>query len=540
MRGRSSGRTNTKGAVPRGNSPFVIYLLSNLPVENRLCLVVCGIVTEQVGADHGAEECSEHADDEVDEAFADEQREAQDANGAACQCSSVAGTCDAACDTACHNCDVEGLLVLQVDAVDGGLGDGEDASDGSGHCSLLHVGVLSAQGNTHGRTGLCPVGGAGNGVDGVAAVHGQIDLTQRNDAPVQAKDDQDLPCSTQNNAGDNGAQVVQSGVAVADGSLQSAEDGSEHQEGNRHGDDQLNERGDNVAGCGVDMLGAEVLDDTHEPDDEDDGDDGGAIALLGHAQLDAQEAQALFALDSGLQVGADQGQRHGRSNHRVALEALCGAVGHVDGQEVEHCIIDLVDHNVGAAAALQDAELGAQHQQGADHAGADQGGQDRGEDVGDQVDQGVDELALHLQVILLHDVLGLTGNAGDLLHDVEHLSHFVADDDLELAAFFHHVDDTLHLAHGVLIGLCVVAQLQAQAGGAVGKGCDVLLAADILNNALGYLFVIHFLLLVVSRQFQCQTSAAELRRLYALHLSDCREVHGTGVLDHQVTFVPVG
>ena len=79
-----------------------------------------------------------------------------------------------------------------------------------------------------------------------------------------------------------------------------------------------------------------------------------------------------------------------------------------------------------------------------------------------------------------------------------------------------------------------------QAGGAVGKGCDVLLAADILNNALGYLFVIHFLLLVVSRQFQCQTSAAELRRLYALHLSDCREVHGTGVLDHQVTFVPVG
>ena len=96
MRGRASGRTNTKGAVPRGNSPFVIYLLSNLPVENRLCLVVCGIVTEQVGADHGAEECSEHADDEVDEAFADEQREAQDANGAACQCSSVAGTCDAA------------------------------------------------------------------------------------------------------------------------------------------------------------------------------------------------------------------------------------------------------------------------------------------------------------------------------------------------------------------------------------------------------------------------------------------------------------
>ena len=99
---------------------------------------------------------------------------------------------------------------------------------------------------------------------------------------------------------------------------------------------------------------------------------------------------------------------------------------------------------------------------------------------------------MDLEVLLVHHIgINRAAERNALLaNGVIDVTHGVADDDLVLAALLDDLQHALHLHEGVLVGLVLVLELEAQTSDAVRQGDDVILAAYPLNNLCGELVVL--------------------------------------------------
>lgn len=148
-----------------------------------------------------------------------------------------------------------------------------------------------------------------------------------------------------------------------------------------------------------------------------------------------------------VRVQQDGPQQHGHL--RVAAELFGRGVGQEDRQEVIGRVCDEVEEIVQISALVDPAEEGQHRQQSLDHTGTGDQRHQRGEHTGQRVQNDADPALLFLgRGGRLFDFL--TAEVAQFHQFIVHGSHFVADDDLILAAFVH---DTHHAGYGFDLGL---------------------------------------------------------------------------------------
>ena len=229
----------------------------------------------------------------------------------------------------------------------------------------------------------------------------------------------------------------------------------------------------------------------HEPDGYDNGNNGRSISLSLHGELDSKEAHAFFRKNTALDCRADHRKRNSNCDIRIALPLLRRGVSQIDREEAEDCIVDFINDNVGSTVCRKTREVCQQHQYTADHTCANQCRQNRSEDISDQVNDLIHELALNLQIIFFNDIDCLTLNTGHILYGIEYVFYFVTDNDLELTTLFHDIQNTIDFLDCFLVCFGVILETETHASDAVSERCDVFFSADMFNNLGGCLLIIH-------------------------------------------------
>ena len=321
---------------------------------------------------------------------------------------------------------------------------------------------------------------------------------------MRAEDDEHAPQTADDRAAEQRAdahdRVIQPLDAVADPGADGADD---RQHDGQHDDQRQTGNQDDLEDLGDDLLQA-LFQPIEDDDREHDGDDGARIAedLRGFADGEGRlhDGQAEDeVLDGGVLHQRVDGRvaEEGAEDHRNdagALEGLRRGVGEEDGHEVEDDVGGGVQNDVGAVIRRKPFQLDRRGEQALDEAGGRDGRNDGREDVGDGLEDVVPDGALVALDLLDGFAVGVHDAALDVDHGQElviDLVDLAAQNDLELTAGLHDLNDAFELAHRVLAGLGGVPQNQTQTGKAVGCILDVLSAADVVEDTLGYLLVIH-------------------------------------------------
>ncbi len=124
------------------------------------------------------------------------------------------------------------------------------------------------------------------------------------------------------------------------------------------------------------------------------------------------------------------------------------------------------------------------HQKAPCHDGRDDGN----ENVAEHLDEALEGIAL----FFLRLLLGFLSGAQLLLHLRKYQVHGSGTkDNLKLGLSQEDAFHPFDIANGLFVSQVVVLELQAQSGGAVGRGADVVSAADVLDDLSGNFCIIH-------------------------------------------------
>ena len=394
-------------------------------------------------------------------------------------------TADAAAD---HGGD-QGLFQFEDNTVEAGFGDAHDGRKTGGSGQLAQLMVLGLAGNGQRGTALGDVGSQHAGaVDDLISQRGDLHGGNGGHGPGRTGEHQErLEGTHEHGQQPAGAGIDGVGSGFDQGIEESAE-GADHQQCNggrdEKNDQRLEEEFDHRGG----VFFRKALHIGHDPDAEDDGND--RVGVIHQPHRDAEEVHCFPGRDHSGPGGVQQSAGQGHGQHGVAFKLDGSTISQQYRHKVEgrigHKVEDLISRTgIGQAAQHQDG------QHGFDHTAADQRRNDRREGRGDHADDPVDDGLLFLRFRV-----GCRGTAG---RRAAHLvdkgavgdGHIVAHDHLELAALFHHTDDTRGLFDGFFVHLAAVVEFKPQPGGTVGQFADILRTAHQRQQIIGQFFIIH-------------------------------------------------
>ena len=383
--------------------------------------------------------------------------------------------------------------MLQGNAVQGRLGDAEQAGDTSGNCGGAQVFVLSFQSNTQAGTALGNVVCQRSG----HVQHFKAGVRNRSNCVG----DQSLMHAHGDHEGQHGSQ--QSNGQPAQRVVQSQDHGGQQSTdvvAQRSEDDQCHREADAEAQHGhkehADGLGAPLVGPLFNKGHENDGQNGREYlsAISDILQLDAEEVSTALGSQQSGNAGVDHGSSQSHRHQLVAVELGCSGEGDHDGQVVQSCICHADKHLIGDISAAHQAQSAQQHHQSLQNACTCNGGDQRLEDADHVVQNNAADLFFALGG---SGSCSLTCVEGAQLEQlIVHFDDIVADDHLTLRAAGNNAHNTGSLFQGCSIRLGGVCQSEAQAGGAVLDLHNVLLAANQTQHVGGSLLVVlHFVLL---------------------------------------------
>ena len=502
-RGTGHGRDERRGVGGggvhlRGDHGLGLAVLRDLGLLRGLRLIL--VLVDGAGdAERDAEGDGEH--DDVLDGLGDAEQDAEDAGDAGAGCREVEDVAAQGTARGADHAGDERLDLGQVHAEDSGLGDAEQAGDAGGNREGLRLLGLGAKRDREAGTTLgdvcCrrdgqPVGHA------VLREHGDVDGGVH---LVQAGDDGRAVDEADDDVADAQGHLEEEHEQAEDRVLEPDEDRADEEDCDVGGEGDGDERGhEQVEHLGNGLVEA-LLEEAEDPDADEDGDD---VTLVADP-VDAVEAGDDVERDHGSlgdgiarairvdEVAADEQGAERCAEVGVAAEDRRGAEAEKNLQVREGAGVDelrdappdgvLVEHEE-AGAAVRDG--GAHVAEGAhdahEHAGGDDGGDDGDEDVGEDLDGALEGVAL-LGGLLLR--LGLADRGDAALAD-ELVVHLVdragAVDDLQLAGGLEVALCTEGVLELVLVDLAVVCDHEAQTGGAVGCGDDVVCPSDRLER----------------------------------------------------------
>ena len=330
---------------------------------------------------------------------------------------------------------------------------------------------------------------------------------------MQAGDDDGAVEEAEDQAAEDTERRVRPVNAVGQVVGELAGDGADNDEGQEAGDQQGDERGQQEVRGALEDLVQVLLDEAHDPGDDQGGDDHRLVADLG--DLEAEEVPHGGLVRVCPELGGGRRVRHGvggqqrRGDHgcahrgtqvSVTAEALRSGEADEHGQEREGRRGDEVDERVVVGhrrvhlddGLLAEEALGRQDRvEGHKETTGDQCREDRDEDVRDHLDEAGEDVATGLRFFL-----GLV--LGDLTHamvrdhvGVDLVDVAGTDDDLEHAAGGECTLQIFVVIEGLLVDLGLVRDHQAETGCAVRCCADVGCAADCFDDLSCHLGVIH-------------------------------------------------
>ena len=267
---------------------------------------------------------------------------------------------------------------------------------------------------------------------------------------MQPEQHEDLPETAHDGPGQPGSEAEDRVDAGGQALRGEGGDRADRHEDERDHDEDAQQRGAEVAERRGDDPVEEALQVSLQPDRHDDRDHRAGVAHHHHRQ--AREGHRGPGGGQLHDRGVDQGAGDGHGGELVRLEPPGGGDRQEQRQEVEDRISGRGQDDGGLGLGVQPAELGGRAQERLEQTGSGQRPDDRLEDRGDQVDEPVEDVPAGGIVCGGRFVVG----------------HVVADHDLVLTPCLHHRDHPGQLLDGGFVRLGVVAQLQAQTGGAVG------------------------------------------------------------------------
>ena len=308
-------------------------------------------------------------------------------------------------------------------------------------------------------------------------------------------------------------EIVHSREDAGHDITENVSDRAKYAEGNRRAD-QKEDHGlkESLEHVGRYLVG-KVLRPAHDGSHEKDGKDGRCVAggdnrneseniRVGHAEDHTHRC----SLDSSAeQVDDIRVAEHCADDHeqRYCVVSLLGNLhSQEDRQEIEEAVRHAVQENVGRARAAHQTEGGQKRQQNLYHTCSKHCRQERCHTACDKSHQSLRDIALRLR---RSRVSGL-GEVPHLLEFFEEVGYLVSDDDLILAALLDHGLDALDLVDFGVIRLALVVEDQTKTRHAMCCGCDVVGAADCLDDLFrgGYIIQCHifplsFMAAVLSR-----------------------------------------
>ena len=191
----------------------------------------------------------------------------------------------------------------------------------------------------------------------------------------------------------------------------------------------------------------------------------------------------------------EQDAAHHDGEVRITVEFLGAGVGQQNRQEAEGGVRHEIDDLIGLGTGVDDMERDQQGKHRLEHTCSRDRGQHWREDAGDRVEEAVGQtlfLALGgLRVGLRRGIGGLFAQPRQLIDGGVDMAHIVADNDLELTAAVYNAKHTLGGLELLRVSLCVILQIEAQAGSTVDEGDDVFFSADERENLSGKLLIVH-------------------------------------------------
>ncbi|MNV30197.1 hypothetical protein D3C71_1214580 [compost metagenome] len=376
-------------------------------------------------------------------------------------------------------------LVRQGHAINGGLGDTKNPCADSRTCQRPKFGVAGTQHHAQRSPHLPHHGRQQQRHHGVAAKHAQVVDHQGNQSPVQAKDHAHLPHRAHKRPGNNRVKGVNTLIAIGQ---QMAEPGgrrADQQESQRDGDHQAQQRRNKVADRAVDHPVKQRLQAARNPGGKYDRNDRRAVVDKG--QWDTEEILPhRIGLLGGFKrrhhqgVGQSTADRH--ADEGVTAKFFPSGVTEHDGQKVKQRITGSKQHFKGAAALQQPAAGQAQCQEAFQDPRSGHHPQQRSKNAGDHVDKAAEKIVFFVTIFRHRLTLA---QAAHLIDRVVDVGHMVAYHHLKLPAAFHHHDHTRIFFQGGGVGTAAVAQLEAQASGAVHQAFYVVAATDAGQNLTG-------------------------------------------------------
>lgn len=220
-----------------------------------------------------------------------------------------------------------------------------------------------------------------------------------------------------------------------------------------------------------------------------------------HGRYAIDRREGLAGICSGCddvhEVRSDEDAAHHHAEHLRAAELLCRRVSEVNGHEVVACVVEpvieqVVDLGVGRpdiehARACYDSD-GAKH--GGTHHDGDGSDHGLGKIVQDCLADTLCRPGL-LRSICIEVLVDRAAGRDAELHDrVVDLRNVLADDGLVLAARPLAAEHSLDGLDPVVVGDRFVLQVDPQPCHAVRDACDVVLAADSVEDLCGNAFVV--------------------------------------------------
>ena len=403
------------------------------------------------------------------------------------------------------------LLEAQHHAVQARLGNAaEQAGEHAAGRHLAHGSVLLAHGDDH---------DAGDQAEAreIPRAHGALDevVAQRRDVldhdrverPVQAQRHHERVDQRHHDGQDERREPVDGQQHVGNAVAQADAERADDEGGQRDHDQQREERHEHhLDGARDDLLQA-LLHEEQQHRGEQRREDLAGVVVEDHRQAEDGDGVALVAQRDELR---GQHRRRDRgTDPLVGAELPRGGGADHDRQEVEHRAPHGVEElprrwqrlAFGRVEVL-DAERVGEHQQRDDQRRAEQRPQHRPERVGEEFEAVVDPAELAADAVVLLLAVGAGFRPGllalrrlgpavpvavphpGLAHEaLVVVAHVAAHDHLQAGvALGDDAEDLVVGVDGVLVGERQVVEVEAQAGGAVRHGGDVLRSADVVQD----------------------------------------------------------
>ena len=305
---------------------------------------------------------------------------------------------------------------------------------------------------------------------------------------MQTEHDQDLPQAAHNSAQQDAVKVCDRIECNAQTIAQQRGDGSDDPQREDKGDAAGDKRHKKQLAGIRDELFILLLEPCCKCDGADDGENaGGVVAGSRHNDRDPEQVGDIHA-GSGGQVRVQQRCTNGHTLQLRQAKLFGGGVGQQHGHKVEEAVAQRVQDIVGGAGAAEYADGNEQGDKALYDTGGSQHAQTGGKHCRNDADEGIEQALLFLGgfgaaggvAVIVH--CAARGNVTHGAHSVVHIGNLLTDDHHILSAGLDHGHDAVGLFQHIGVCLALVLQFEAQAGHAVGKGHDIALAANILDD----------------------------------------------------------